>query len=196
LEPVEQTAQHEPPAGISPSPPARPALPEAAASDELSAVLEPKTDVPPSPRARAASKPSVNPSPRVLMPSAVVQPQSIARIQVFVSANVPLPGVSRSFDMLSSRYPPEKALQMILRRAMDDYEERLSDGSFGDLPESYPSDGKIVVYTSRIMPRNLVDLSRDHFDPLGFESARAFGQKLANAALASFFAAERKHFGQ
>ncbi len=155
-------------------------------------VNEPKTELQPSKRARSVSKVSVYPSPRVLPPLTVAQSQSIARVQVFVSANVPVPGVSRSFDMLSCQYPPEKALQMILRRAMDDYEERLSDGSFEELPESYPSDSKIVVYTSRIMPKNLVELCRSHFDPLGFESTRAFGQKLANADLATFFAAERK----
>ena len=80
---------------------------------------------------------------------------------------------------------------MILRRALDDYEDRLSDGSFTALPETYPVAGHTMIQTSRIMPQELADLARLHFDPLGFESARAFGLKLATAALAAFFANER-----
>jgi hypothetical protein len=100
--------------------------------------------------------------------------------------------VSSSFDLLSRQYPPEKALQMILRRALDDHEEKLADGTFQTLPESYPLGGKTVVQTSRIMRQDLVELSGSLFDPLGFESTRASGLKLASAALASFFAAEKK----
>ena len=124
-----------------------------------------------------------------------LQPPSVAvgtRIQVFVSAAFPVRGYSRSFDVLSAKYPPAKALQMILRRAMDEYEDRLADGSFAGFPETYPEVAHIVTQTSRIMPQELVDLARLHFDPLGFESSRAFGLKLATAALAAFFSNERK----
>jgi hypothetical protein len=38
----------------------------------------------------------------------------------------------------------------------------------------------------------LLNRARAYFDPLGFESNRAFGRKLACAALAAFFAAEAK----
>ena len=116
------------------------------------------------------------------------------RVQVFVSAAYPGQGVSASFDALSGKYPAAKALQMILRRAMDEYEDRLADSSFVDLPETYPAAGQAMVQTSRIMPRELVDIARLHFDPLGFESSRAFGFKLATAALAAFFACERKRY--
>ncbi len=158
---------------------------------------EPDTVQETPPPAAPVTKPPVKPSakaakpPKAPAPRAAVPGQNIPRVQVFVSASVPAPGVSSSFDLLSRQYPPEKALQMILRRALDDYEEKLADGTFQTLPESYPSGGKTAVQTSRIMRQDLVELSRSHFDPLGFESTRAFGLKLASAALASFFAEEK-----
>lgn len=134
-----------------------------------------------------------------LIPKAASAPQRpslpivcMGRIQVFVSAAYPERGVSASFDLLSAKYPPAKALQMILRRAMDEYEDRLADGSFASLPETYAAVGPAVVQTSRIMPQELADVARLHFDPLGFESSRAFGLKLATAALATFFGCEHR----
>ena len=165
--------------------------------DEAPPIIDvvPPVPVPPAPK-QVAFKPQprspISPKERPVA-AAPPPPPPVSRVQVFVSAFVPSPGVSANFDQLSRQYVPEKALQMILRRALDDYEERLADGIFHDLPQSYASDGKLVVQTSRIMPRDLVDLSRAYFDPLGFESSRAFGQKLASAALAAFFAAEKKH---
>jgi hypothetical protein len=45
-----------------------------------------------------------------------------------------------------------------------------------------------------MMPVTLLTLARAHFDPLGLESTRAFGLKLATTALAAFFAREvRRH---
>ncbi|MCJ9674099.1 MULTISPECIES: VirC2 family conjugal transfer protein [unclassified Neorhizobium] len=118
------------------------------------------------------------------------------KVQVFVSAFVPAPKVSPVFDILCKQYPPQKALQMILRRALDDYEEILTDGTFQKSPESYPPDTSeahaVLVQTSRMIPAKLLKLARAHFDPLELESARAFGLKLATAALAAFFAREFK----
>jgi hypothetical protein len=186
----------EPPASLMPVPP----LPAEAVLADTVPVVQPETAVESQIlRERALRAAPAGGSPAkssALTPAPVLQntapAQNVARIQVFVSANVPAPGVSASFDLLSRQYPPEKALQMILRRALDDYEDRLADGTFQNLPDSYASDGKLVVQTSRIMPKDLVEVSRSHFDPLGFESTRAFGLKLASAALASFFAAEKK----
>ena len=56
-----------------------------------------------------------------------------AKIQVFLSAPLPAAGVSPSFDACR-QYPSAKALQMILRRALDGYEIRLEDGSHGTAP--------------------------------------------------------------
>lgn len=114
--------------------------------------------------------------------------------QVFLSAPLPSVGVSKSFDFLSKQYPPDKALRMILRRALDDYEAALEEGRFNSLPASYPvqnASAKVpIIQTSRMMPVALIKRARAHFDPLGFESDRAFGRKLACAALAAFFARE------
>lgn len=117
-------------------------------------------------------------------------------MQVFLSAPHPADNVSWSFDFLSRKYPPEKALRMILRRALDDYEIALENGSFQAQPQEYsvqadPSRAGIIQ-TSRIMPVVLLNRARAFFDPLGFESNRAFGRKLALAALAAFFSLEEK----
>lgn len=116
--------------------------------------------------------------------------------QVFLSAPLPSAGVSKSFDFLSKQYPPDKALRMILRRALDDYEAALEAARFDTLPANYTvqnASAKVaIIQTSRMMPITLLKRARAHFDPLGFESDRAFGRKLACAALAAFFAAEVK----
>lgn len=116
------------------------------------------------------------------------------KIQVFLSAPLPAAGVSQHFDILSRQYPEVKALQMVLRRALDDYEIRLGNGSYSLAPIDYPlrspAGGIAIIQTSRMIPVRLVTVAREHFDPLGFESTRAFGRKLACAALASFFEAE------
>ncbi|WP_108523318.1 VirC2 family conjugal transfer protein [Bradyrhizobium algeriense] len=116
-------------------------------------------------------------------------------IQVFLWARPPAPEVSPIFDSLSLRCSPVKSLQMILRRALDDYETMLKEGSFRSAPKSYPildpdSRAGIVVQTSRMFPIAPVQVARTHFDPIRLETARTFGHKLATAALACFFAAE------
>ena len=117
------------------------------------------------------------------------------KIQVFLSAPLPASGISKSYDALSQQYPQAKALQMVLRRALKDYEIRLDNGSHMTAPTDYPigEGGSVaIVQTSRMIPVRLIEAARKHFDPLGFESTRAFGRKLACAALASFFEAEGK----
>ncbi|QTG17173.1 conjugal transfer protein VirC2 (plasmid) [Agrobacterium tumefaciens] len=118
------------------------------------------------------------------------------KIQVFLSARPPAPEVSKIYDNLILQYSPSKSLQMILRRALGDFENMLADGSFRAAPNSYlipqtTSEKSIIVQTSRMFPVLLLEVARKHFDPLGLETARAFGHKLATAALASFFAGEK-----
>ena len=118
------------------------------------------------------------------------------KVQIFLSAPLPIRGVSAAFDLLSRQYSPQKALQMILRRALDEYEEMLESGAFQRAVDNYASDDSdstvSIVQTSRMIPKPLLALARAHFDPLGLESTRAFGRKLATAALAAFFAREAK----
>lgn len=118
------------------------------------------------------------------------------RRQVFLSAPLPASGISETFEILCRQYPPQKALQMILRKALDDYEDALEDGSFVKLPQDYEVDNaeteEAIVQTSRMIPKPLIEVARDHFDPLGLESARAFGRKIGTAALAAFFAHEAR----
>ena len=143
------------------------------------------------------------PNPRLVTPSThvfagVVFPEAEPtepKTQVFLSAPLPASGVSVSYDSLSKQYPATKALQMILRRALDGYETRLDDGSYRASAAEYligSKDKPAIVQTSRMMPVRLIEIARAHFDPLGFESARAFGRKLACAALACFFETEKK----
>lgn len=115
------------------------------------------------------------------------------KVQVFLSAALPARGRSATFDALSAQSRPAKALQMILRRALDDYELMLSNGSFTEIAPAYTVEEPLaIVATSRMMPRRLVAIALAHFDPLGFESARAFGRKLASSALCIFFDSEKK----
>lgn len=183
-----QTAQPEaetPPSPIVVSVTARENPPEAVAAADVTSVAPQKAAVrTPSAKSRTASFVPA-PLPAQYLPSAEL------RMQVFISAHMPAPGFSPSFDMLCTKHRPAKALQMILRKAMDEYEDRIADGSFVSLPEDYPSIKTAPVQTSRIMPQELIDLAKLHFDPLGFESARAFGLKIASAALAHFFAREK-----
>jgi hypothetical protein len=115
------------------------------------------------------------------------------KVQVFLSALPPAPGVSNIFDTLCLQYSPAKSLQMILRRAIGDYETMLLDGTFEGAQTSYAvvkASNPLFVYTSRMMEASLVTIARRHFDPLKLESNRALGLKLATAALACFFASE------
>ncbi len=115
--------------------------------------------------------------------------------QLFLSVAIPAPGVSASFDLLTQSHTPTKAVQLILRRALSLYEENILDGSFVALQMNYDIDNSakngVVVQTSRTMNCRIVEIAREYFDPLGFESDRAFGRKLATAALAAFFQQER-----
>ncbi|RWI50535.1 MAG: hypothetical protein EOR16_30210 [Mesorhizobium sp.] len=117
------------------------------------------------------------------------------KIQVFLFAPLPAPGVSAIFEALCRQYSAQKALQMILRRALDHYEMMLESGAFQEMPASYSCDETgqaCVIQTSRMIPSTLVAIARAHFDPLGMESTRSFGRKLATAALAAFFFSEGK----
>ncbi|MBB2755652.1 UNVERIFIED_ORG: hypothetical protein GGI57_006399 [Rhizobium aethiopicum] len=118
------------------------------------------------------------------------------KVQVFLSARPPAPGVSEIYDSLILQYSASKSLQMILRRALDDFETMLMDGSFRKASQSYPipqetSEKRVIVQTSRMLPVSALKIARDHFDPSGLETSRAFGLKLATAALASFFDAAK-----
>ncbi|WP_285537832.1 VirC2 family conjugal transfer protein [Brucella sp. NBRC 12950] len=127
--------------------------------------------------------------------SSAFQDVYIDKIQVYVSAELPAPGVSDTYDLVSQHYSPQKALQMILRKALQDYDFVIENGKFSELAEIYPVDEVahgFFVQTSRMMSKELYQIARTHFDPLGLESTRSFGRKLASAALATFFSHELK----
>lgn len=119
------------------------------------------------------------------------------KVQVFLSAPLPAPGFSPGFDSLCGQYRPAKALQMILRCALNDYQVILLSASLTKPAAPYPVEEPLsLVSTSRMMPRRAVEIALAHFDPLGLESARAFGCKLASAALGMFFENERNGIRQ
>jgi len=155
-------------------------------------------------RRKAAEKTSRKAAPDIAPTIAKRQKQQVigkrsedGKIQVFLSAALPARGVSKSFERLCRQYAPAKSLQMILRRALDDYEVLLENGDLDNLPETYTEavapEVCGIIQTSRIMPTRLIERARAHFDPLGFESDRAFGRKLASAALAIFFEIQAQH---
>jgi hypothetical protein len=161
-----------------------------------------QTGTAPSAVRRTADKPSPKPS---TTPSSGPSPFPVAaaydysalaedKVQVYVSALQPAPGVSAMFDTLLINYPSRKALQMILRRALHDYDLGLESGEFLKYAPGYainPATAESPIQTSRMMPKKVLALAREHFDPLGLETTRAFGRKLATAALAAFFARHR-----
>ena len=134
------------------------------------------------------------PSPFAIVGASDCSPLKEEKVQVYVSALHPAPGVSVMFDALLANYPSRKALQMILRRALHDYDLSLESGEFLKYEAGYkinPATAESPIQTSRMMPKKILALAREHFDPLGLESTRAFGRKLATAALAAFFARHR-----
>ncbi|WP_429932946.1 VirC2 family conjugal transfer protein [Agrobacterium vitis] len=161
-------------------------------------IVPPPASVPALPSQPAASRPpaaseDVSTIPPVAPVFAEEKPAD-PKIQVFLSAPLPAAGVSRSFDMLRRQYSAGKALQMVLRRALDAYDVHLENGTHRTAPTHYPIGDlpqNTVIQTSRMVPVRLVNIARTHFDPLGFETTRAFGRKLACAALATFFEAEK-----
>jgi len=111
---------------------------------------------------------------------------------VVVTIDVPLPatGVSVTFDTLCKTYPAKKALALILRKAMPEFERRLLDGKAKSAPRDYlvqPGDLK----TTRTMPEDAYQLAKGQFDPLDMLPNRQFGRIVALAALAAFFKNEK-----
>jgi VirC2 protein len=119
-----------------------------------------------------------------------------AKQQLFLSVAIPAKGVSGSFDSLCQNHTPAKALQLILRRALLLYERSILNGEFvhlaADYDEETSSEAAGVVQTSRTMMSRTVAVAKGYFDPLSFESDRAFGRMLATAALAAFFEIEKQ----
>ncbi|WP_217577449.1 VirC2 family conjugal transfer protein [Mesorhizobium sp. GbtcB19] len=170
----------------------------AAARADRESVM-PSGNIDPPVASRNVSSSTVRPSatfPRQ-PPSSSLAKTRLDKIQVFLSAPLPAQGVSSVFATLQRQYPPPKALQMILRKALDDYEDMLEKGAFQKLPATYAENeiNGSIVQTSRMIPKALVAIARAHFDPLGLESTRSFGRKFATAALAAFFANETKRPG-
>lgn len=146
----------------------------------------PRKELPPG----SLSPPLMLPTSPLLAAVADHQIAKVEKVQVFVSALRPAPGVSAMFDMLQATYSPQKALQMIMRKALQDFDSSLESGEFLKYASVYDIDRAATdapIQTSRMMPRTALTLARGHFDPLGLETSRAFGRKLATAALAAFF---------
>jgi hypothetical protein len=160
---------------------------------------KPPPDRAPSSPAAVAAAPSERPksvSKATHKTPAAVPAYGKDKVQLFLSVPIPAAGISRSFDILKQNHRPEKAVQLILRRALTQYEHKIGDGTFKSLPADYEADAgsnqNALVQTSRTMPGPLAEIARAHFDPLGFESERTFGRKIATAALATFFENEKK----
>ncbi|MCZ4432930.1 VirC2 family conjugal transfer protein [Agrobacterium sp. SOY23] len=157
-----------------------------------------QTGTAPSAVRRTADKPSSRqssgPSRFAITGAYDCSPLAEDKVQVYVSALQPAPGVSAMFDTLLTNYPSRKALQMILRKALHDYDLSLESGEFLKYAPGYdinPATAESPIQTSRMMSKKVLALAREYFDPLGLESTRAFGRKLATAALAAFFARHR-----
>lgn len=165
-----------------------------ARSERVKAQAPVQTNMAPSEVRRTADKQSSGPSPFAVPAAYDYSALAEHKVQVYVSALQPALGVSAIFDTLLTNYPSRKALQMILRKALHDYDLSLESGEFLKFAPGYdinPATAEFPIQTSRMMPKKALALAREHFDPLGLESTRAFGRKLATAALAAFFARHR-----
>ena len=109
-----------------------------------------------------------------------------------VSAALPAPAVSPAYEALCRNRPPAKALQALLRVALDQYELMLIDGTFRDAPVTYPGQHG-EVRTTRKISQQALDVAKAHFDPLGVEQPASLGRMIATAALAVYFDQERQH---
>ncbi|WP_165421598.1 MULTISPECIES: VirC2 family conjugal transfer protein [unclassified Bradyrhizobium] len=160
----------------------------------LSAAMMPLEQVAPPIVKPEVSSPASSEERTIVLSSKWAEPYP--KVQVFLSAALPAPGFSSGFDGLCGQYRRTKALQMILRRAFDDYEVMLLSASLIKPVTPYPIEEPLsLALTSRMMPRRVVEIALAHFDPWGVESMRAFGRKLASAALGMFFENERKGIG-
>lgn len=212
----------EPPQVVSP-PPETSGSTASMPATYLGPAADLRTDAPPGPAAPLPGPPApmpgrTAPAPAPAAPSEKAAPQSATprsgsgaavqdplsplrrdeaeKAQIYLSAPYPKPGLSPTFELVCRHYSPQKALQMILRRALQDYDVLLESGAFQGIAKTYALDERAwpaqSVQTSRMMEKPLLALARAHFDPHGLESARSFGRKLATAALAAFFAHEPK----
>lgn len=202
----EPSQRVDPPPETSPlAAPLRPAASLGKAAPFPSSPTAPPAPAPDAPTPAAPSERSPTPqgaAPRSIRAPVIADPlppprrDEAEKAQIYLSAPYPKPGLSPTFELVCRHYPPQKALQMILRRALQDYDTLLESGEFQAITKTYAIDEREwpapSVQTSRMMEKPLLALARAHFDPLGLESARAFGRKLATAALAAFFAHEPK----
>lgn len=109
-----------------------------------------------------------------------------------VSAAVPAPTVSPAYEALCRNRSPAKALQALLRVALDQYELMLIDGTFRDAPTTYSAQHG-EVRTTRKISQQALDAAKAHFDPLGVEQPASLGRMIATAALAVYFDQEKQH---
>ncbi len=149
-----------------------------------------KPDIPDKPKREAAEKTSVKKKNTPIIYEARPRIQG-ARKQIFISARLPAAGVSWNFDLLSQHHDPKKALRLILKQALNAYEAHIRDGSFEKMSTSYETlstkNTSNLMQTSRTFDADIFLRANAFFNPLGFESDRAVGFKIATAALAVFF---------
>ena len=108
-----------------------------------------------------------------------------------ITVPTPAPGVSPSFDAVSAQQGPTRALQALIRKAMDAYEPTLLDGSFKAQPASYEAGGGDVRTTRRISAAAFA-VAREHFDPYDVATLTGLSRMIATAALAAYFQREKR----
>ena len=108
-----------------------------------------------------------------------------------ITVPTPAPGVSPSFDAVSAQQGPTRALQALIRKAMDAYEPTLLDGSFKTQPTSYEAGGGDVRTTRRISAEAFA-VAREHFDPYDVATLTGLSRMIATAALAAYFKRDKR----
>ncbi|MEO1109836.1 MAG: VirC2 family conjugal transfer protein [Pseudomonadota bacterium] len=110
-----------------------------------------------------------------------------------IAINVPFPpaGLSVSFDHLCDTFPRNRALALILKKAMSAYEEHLTDGTFKSLPKDYQT-GEGMFSTTRNIETDLYTIAKSHFDPYDLLPDRQLGGLIGTSALAAYFENEKQ----
>ena len=190
-----------------PPPPEAPADQPAKRPDPIGASVASEPAEPPAGDVEATPEPAIEPTPEAVAapatpsprrpkprsPAATAPDPSVPKATEFLTliAALPAPGVSDAFDTLSADMGAAKALQAILRRALDDYEAALLDGDGPRAVKDYTKTEN-EVRTSRHFQAAALAIARQTFDPFDVISKADLGRKIANAALSLYFARQKK----
>ncbi|WP_029063651.1 VirC2 family conjugal transfer protein [Labrenzia sp. DG1229] len=103
-----------------------------------------------------------------------------------IDAPFPAQGVSPAFDLLSRTYPQDKAIALILRKAMPLYEKHLLSGTFKTLPTNYHTQPG-SFRTKRTVSEKAFKIAKKQRRPFGHASEPSVRAHLCPSGPCRFF---------